>query len=152
LILMNTTFHFRAHVSNLLSVEFLQLVRQHLKPEGIEYYNTTRSEEAQLTASNVFPYALRVSTFIAVGDRPIVFDRTRFSTLLQSYRIDGRPVLDMFNPAHRVRLEQIMSQLKADHDHAGNRFDDSIEDRSEFLLRLRGLRPITDDNMGAEWQ
>ena len=152
LILMNTTFHFRAHVSNLLSVEFLQLVHQHLKPGGIEYYNTTRSEEAQLAATKVFPYAVRVSTFIAVGDQPIVFNSEQFKAILQSYKIAGRPVLDMSDSTRGKYLEHLLSQLQADRDHAGNRFDDAIEDRSQILPRLRGLRPITDDNMGAEWK
>src|SRR5207302_5717931 len=48
-VIMNTRFHLREHVSSLLSMEFLQLVRQHLKPHGIFLYNTTYSERALLT-------------------------------------------------------------------------------------------------------
>ena len=40
-ILMNTTFNWRANISNLLSVEFLQILRNHLNPGGVAYYNTT---------------------------------------------------------------------------------------------------------------
>lgn len=152
LILMNTTFHFRAHVSNLLSVEFLELVRKHLKPNGIEYYNTTRSGEAQLSAATVFPFVMRVSNFVAVSDSPIYFNQNRFRLLLSSYRIDGKPVFDLSQASQRLRLDQILVGLEADHDRAGSILDDAIEDRSSFLPRLNGLEPITDDNMGAEWR
>ena len=40
-IVSNTTWNFRANVTNLLSTEFLGLVRQHLNPRGIAFYNTT---------------------------------------------------------------------------------------------------------------
>ena len=62
-ILMNTSFHWRAHSSNLLSTEFLHLVRAHLNPGGIEYYNTTWSREAQATGATAFSHALRVVYF-----------------------------------------------------------------------------------------
>src|SRR3569833_2370674 len=44
LIVMNTTFHWRAHSSNLLSVEFVTILGQHLKPGGVLFYNTTSSD------------------------------------------------------------------------------------------------------------
>src|SRR6185503_1592083 len=74
LILMNTTFHWRANNTNLLSVEFLQLARKHLNPGGVLYYNTTNSARVQLTGATVFPFALRIANFIAVSDSPIRFD------------------------------------------------------------------------------
>src|SRR5476649_179179 len=43
-IVSNTTWHFRASVTNLLSVEFLDLGRLHLNPGGIFFYNTTSSD------------------------------------------------------------------------------------------------------------
>jgi predicted membrane-bound spermidine synthase len=42
-ILMNSTYNWRANVTNLLSREFLGLIRSHLNSGGIEYYNTTSS-------------------------------------------------------------------------------------------------------------
>src|SRR5262249_10757488 len=59
-VLMNTTHNWRANTTNLLSSEFLQLVRSHLSLGGILYYNATGSPRVQLTAATVFPYALRV--------------------------------------------------------------------------------------------
>src|SRR5207249_4151190 len=74
-IVMNTTFAWRAHTSNLLSVEFLRLIRRHLNQGGVHFYNTTYSGEAQLTGATVFAHALRVLSFIAVSDSPIVVDK-----------------------------------------------------------------------------
>src|SRR5690606_8887529 len=59
-IVMNTTFHWRAHATNLLSVEFLELVRNHLKPGGAAIYNSTDSARVQRTACEVFPHVVRV--------------------------------------------------------------------------------------------
>ena len=112
-ILMNTSFNWRANTSNLLSVKFLQLVRQHLKPGGVEFYNTTDSEEVQLTGATVFPYALRVANFLAVSDSPIVFDRAGLRSTLGSYRIDGQPVFDFSRSSDRAKLEQIASMSES---------------------------------------
>ena len=74
-ILMNSSFNWRANASNLLSTEFLQLLRHHLNVGGIALYNTTSSGDVQLTGASVFPYALRLSNFLAVSDSPINFDQ-----------------------------------------------------------------------------
>ena len=44
-IVMNASFNWREHESNLLSVEFLNIARAHLCPGGVLYYNTTSSPE-----------------------------------------------------------------------------------------------------------
>ena len=51
-IVSNTTFYFRANVSNLLSAEFLALIKDHLKPDGIFFYNTIGSSRVQRTLSS----------------------------------------------------------------------------------------------------
>jgi spermidine synthase len=45
-----------------------ELAESHLNPDGIHYFNTTSSDEAQRTAAVFFPYAMRVTNFIAVSD------------------------------------------------------------------------------------
>jgi spermidine synthase len=50
LVVMNTTFHWRAHAS-----DFLRLMRSHLSPGGMLYYNTTGSGEVLLTGATVSP-------------------------------------------------------------------------------------------------
>lgn len=151
-ILSNTTFNWRANASNLLSVDFLQMVRQHLKPGGVDYYNTTGSGEVQLTGATVYPYALRVANFIAVSDSPIVFDGARLRSTLTAYRIDGRPVFDLSRPADRAKLEQIATMAESTSSDPNLERAAVLEDRASLLRRLKGLRLITDDNMGTEWQ
>ncbi|HVZ18274.1 MAG TPA: hypothetical protein VG897_14225 [Terriglobales bacterium] len=61
-IVMNTTYHFREHASSLLSEDFLQIIRLHLNPGGIHYYNTARSNEVLRTGATVFPIPCDFST------------------------------------------------------------------------------------------
>lgn len=151
LVLMNTTFNWRANTTNLLSAEFLNLLRQHLNPGGILYYNTTDSVRVQFTGISVFPYALRVSNFLAVSDSPIHFDRDAYRALLENYQIDGHRVFDLSNPVHVARIDHMVAPPLSDHETVGRFLDESIEDRSTIMHRLSGLQLITDDNMGTEW-
>ena len=142
-IVMNTTWNWRANASNLLSTEFLKLIRAHLKPGGVHYYNTTDSGEALLTGAAEFPYAWRFMNFLAVSDRPIAPDKQLLRQALEQYRIDGRPVLNLGDPSQVARLNQVLGYL-----------DDPAFTESGPSLRSRwhGKRMITDDNMGTEWQ
>jgi hypothetical protein len=150
-IVMNTTQHWLAHASNLLSVEFLQLIRQRLKPGGIHYYNTTFSSEALLTGVTVFPYGLRVSNFLAVSDSPITFDQERWRAELASYAIDGVPVLDLGKEAHRGALNKLLALADTVHDPKASR-ERSLETARSMRSRFKGSRLVTDDNMGTEWR
>jgi predicted membrane-bound spermidine synthase len=145
-ILMNTTWNYRANASNLLSTEFMGLLRAHLNPGGIAYYNTTFSGEALVTGATVFPYALRIHSFVAVSNSPIMLDKKRWRTALTNYQIDGRPVFDLAKPDQRARLEEIL-RLADELDVPGG----LIESRDSILRRFKGVRLITDDNMGTEW-
>ena len=94
LIVMNTTFHWRAYSTNLLSKEFLELLKRHLEPGGLLTYNTTGSTDAVKTAETVFPFAFRYVNFVIASDhdfRPLVRDG---AAALTAIKIDGMPVLD----------------------------------------------------------
>lgn len=145
-ILMNTSFNWRANMSNLLSTEFMRLMRDHMNPGGIAYYNTTWSIEALRTGATAFPYALRILGFLAVSDSPFTLDKDRWRTALTNYRIDGRPILDLANPQQRARLEDVL--------HLADELDlpnGGLESRSSLINRSTTARLITDDNMGTEW-
>jgi hypothetical protein len=146
-ILMNTSFNWRANMSNLLSREFLQLMRAHLNPGGVAYYNTTWSNDVLATGASVFPYALRISSFLAVSDSPLALDKNRWRAALSSYRIDGRPVFDLANPQQRTRLDEVL-HLADELDAPGG----GLESRASLQRRLTAARQITDDNMGTEWK
>lgn len=148
-IVMNTSFHWRAHMSNLLSVEFLQLMRGHLAQGGVALYNTTGSDQVQRTACVVFPHVVRVINNVIVSDTPLMPDKDQWRELLLGYRIDGRPVVDTSRTDHMAELERILGLVDtlAEPGFAYH----AMEVRSSILARTRGARVVTDDNMGTEW-
>lgn len=150
LIVMNTTYHWRANVSNLLSAEFLRLARRHLRTGGILYYNTTGSDEALLTGATIFPYSLRVWNFLAVSDSPILFDKRRWEEQLSRYTIEGKPVFDLSDAAQRQRLLEVLSFADTLYSPDPSQ-EMGLESGESLRQRLQGRRLITDDNMGREW-
>jgi hypothetical protein len=144
---MNTTFNWRANTTNLLSTEFLRLARKHLSVGGILYYNTTFSNEVLATGIAEFPYALRVSSFLAVSDSPFGLDKARWTEVLSQYRIDGKRVFELEDPAQKAKMEEVLDIAVATDSPTGN-----LESRASLASRLKGARLITDDNMGTEWQ
>jgi spermidine synthase len=144
----NTSYHWRDHSSQILSTDFLDIVKQHLLPGGIYYYNATESPDVFITGLRQFRYGLRVITFLMVSDSPLVPDKTRWFSVLSRYEIDGKKVFDTDSSRGQLVLA------------AYNAFADSIQESprtlgiesGDRLARRLGLRHIiTDDNMGAEW-
>jgi hypothetical protein len=86
---------------------------------------------------------------MVASDRPIVFDPVRWRGLLEGYAIDGRPVLDLGDPAHRRRLEEVLALVTRVV--TSRKFDPSVEPASSVLSRTEAERLVTDDNMGTEW-
>lgn len=149
-IVMNTTWHWRSFASNLLSVDFLSLVKAHLNDRGILYYNTTDSPEAQKTGATVFANAFRFYSFMLVSDAPIHVDRASLQEVLAEYRIDGKPVFDLSRTTDREKMKEILSRL----DTADGRIYrwGTLETRRDILARTGGAQLITDNNMLTEWQ
>jgi spermidine synthase len=147
-IVMNTTFHWRNQISNLLSVEFLQMARKHLNPGGVLFYNTTGSEDVIATALSVYPYALRFVNCIAVSDSSLVLDRERWKAVLLNYAIDGKRMIDPSDPTQLNKLDQIVN---IPDDPTGRNLN-SVENNDQLRKRLQNRLIITDDNMGLEWR
>jgi spermidine synthase len=148
-IIANSTFNWRDHSTGLLSVEYLEQIREHLNAGGVYYFNSTESDETIATALQVFPYGLRVINFAAVSDSPIVIDRIRWMNILRRYKIDGKTVFEPANPA----AERVLAAYVAlvDTVNAPPRFL-GMESGDSLRKRLKGRRIITDDNMGEEWR
>ena len=147
-IVSNTTWHFRASVTNLLSVEFLDLIRRHLRTGGIFFYNTTESDRAQRTGCLAFAYGARVTNHMVVSDAPIAWDFRRWRRTLETYRIDGRPIFDTSRPPDRAELDRLGTWKDSLTSSAEAR---PIEPCPDVLARTAGKRSVTDDNMGSEW-
>jgi spermidine synthase len=147
-IVANNTYHWRDHSTGLLSVEFFQLVRPHLNPGGVYYFNTTESDETMVTALSVFPYGLRVINLLAVSDSPIRIDTARWLSKLRGYSIDGKRSFDPGNPMAAKTLHAY--SLLADSASMPPRFL-VMETSDSLRIRLNSHAIITDDNMGWEW-
>lgn len=149
-IIMNTTHNWRCHSTNLLSVEFLQMIRQHLNPGGVHFYNTTDSDEAEATGLKVFPFGMLLQTFMVVSDSPLQLDAQRWRDILMRYSIDGQPVFDFSRERDRRRFEEVLSMTTTMDRHVNYPF--LLESADHVRARTAGARIITDDNMGTEWE
>lgn len=151
-VISNTTWHWRSQISNILSVEFHQMVRAHLKPGGVFLFNTTSSQRAMKAAFEVFPHGMRINNNLWVSDQPIVIDRARWEATLKGFTVYGAPLFDLSQSEHSKRLQEILALPDAlDLPDAAARAEASMEWRASLLPRLADVVPITDDNMGHEW-
>jgi len=148
-IVSNTTFHWRAHSTNLLSYEFLELIRQHLLPGGIYHFNTTGSEDAMKTAFAVFNHGFRFVNFMTVSEAPIHFDKKRWEEILSHYQIDRKKVFDLAKEDERRRFEEVVAFADTI-----NKKPESygLENKDSVLAGLGNAQVITDDNMLSEWR
>jgi len=150
LIVADTTYSWRAHATNLLSVEFLALARQLLKPGGVLYYNTTFSYVAQHTGASEFPYALRFGPLLAVSDSPLRLDRERFRRIAAAYTLEGRPIFDFSRPED---VELFAGLMRWPDTLPGAAYvSEGMETRENLLRRTASLGIVTDDNMLVEWR
>ena len=145
-IISNTTWHFRANVTNLFSAEFLALVKTHLNPGGVFFYNTTESRRVQRTGCLAFADGARLLNHMVVSATPIRWDFARWRRILEAYRIDGRPVFDISRSEDRAALDRLQASLTA------AKAPRPIEACADILARTAGEQPVTDDNMGSEWR
>jgi spermidine synthase len=148
-IIANTSYYWRDHSSVLLSADFLEIIRPHLNDGGVYYYNTTGSDDVVATGLHVFPYGLRVMSFLAVSDRPIDFNEERWMAILREYKIDGQPVFDPRN----VKSQETLASYAAlvENLDKSQQFQ-SLETSRSLDARLGKRLIITDNNMGWEWK
>jgi spermidine synthase len=149
-IVSNTTFHFRSNATNLLSVEFLEIIRRHLHPGGIFFYNTTSSDRVQRTGCVSFADGARFLNHVVLSDTPIFWDFARWRRTLEAYSIDGKEIFQVSNAQHQAKLDELVSWQKYldQRDTPGAQ----IERCSDILVRTAGKELVTDDNMGSEWR
>ena len=76
IILMNTTWNWRAYASNLLSADFLNIIEQSLAKEGVLYYNTTKSLDAYYTAQSVYDYVYKYKFFVLASNNPVIINQS----------------------------------------------------------------------------
>jgi spermidine synthase len=151
-IVSNTTWHFRANTTNLLSTEFLNLAKAHLTPGGIFFYNTTDSDRVQRTGCLAFAEGARFTNHMVVSQRPIAWDFARWRRTLLAYRIDGKPIFDPGRAEDVAVLDRLAEAETSLTAQTLPTRDRPIEPCPDILARTVGKQPVTDDNMGTEWR
>lgn len=110
LIVMNTSYHWRSYSTNLLSEQFLDLVRAHLKPGGLITYNATGSPDVLKTAEAVFPFAFRYTNFVVASDQDFRPRKAEGEAALLKVTMDGKAVFDSHNPKDRDFIARTLSE------------------------------------------
>ncbi len=146
-IVQNTTQHHRAHITNLVSREYQEIARAHLKPGGMFLINTTRSEDIMKTSLAVFAHGVRIDTCMLVSDAPLRFDRDRWERVMRGIEIDGAPAFDPDDPLHEKRIRELLAKG----DDLTSSAASAFESKESLLARIGSARVITDDNMLSEW-
>ena len=132
----------------MLSKEYLAIIKSHLLPGGVYYYNATESEDVLATGLHEFNYGLRVISFLAVSDSEMILDKDHWFSVLNQYTNDGKRMFDPADP----RTQAVLAGYSA--------FADTVKQPPRLLgleagdvlaQRLGPRHIITDDNMGAEW-
>jgi spermidine synthase len=152
-IVANATYHFRANATNLLSTEFLNLIKGHLNAGGIFFYNTTGSDRVQRTGCLAFAHGARFINHLA-GLR--YADPLGLCSLAAHTRIlhDRWPAGIRPDSQRRPcrawdRLTSWEASLAPS---AEGHAEGPIEPCSDILARTIGKQSVTDDNMGTEWR
>lgn len=154
LIIMNTTFHWRAYAANLLSRDFLEIVLSRLNPGGIAFYNSTNSMNVQKTGAAVCPHSLRFQNHMLCSNEEIYVDTQRLEEVLWSYEIDGIRQHDRRSAQHRSRIDEIIQMFDASRYGFASAIDFvsyPLERPRSILERTEDNFIISDDNMGDEW-
>lgn len=140
----DTTFHFRANATNVLSREYLELVKRHLNPGGIYFYTTTMSRRVQRTGCTVFAHGARFTAHLVVSDTPIDWNYARWRDVIAHYTIDGKAQFDPDSAADRAQIDALMHDYRRD--------GPMVEECPELRAATADRTLITDDNMGTEWR
>ena len=90
IIIQNTTFHWRTYATNLLSLEYMQLIKEHLSQDGIVGINSTGSGDVLKTAEAVFPFVARRSNFIYGSKSDFTRARAEGKRALEAMAINGQ--------------------------------------------------------------
>ncbi len=139
-ILQNTTWHWRSNITNLLSVEYLQLCKRHLNPGGVMYYNTTWCDDVAVTAAQVFKHVVRYRTFVAASDAPFALSRAQIEDNLRKFRM-----AELLPDKSEGYRQQAMNSILSLAQHP-------LLDVGEQLRARADRWVITDDNMATEYK
>lgn len=140
MVVMNTSYHWRAYATNLLSQNFLSLIKQHMNRDAVVTYNSTSSPDVLYTAASVFKFAYLYRNFVVAAD----FDwRSKMHTpqaqaRLAALKLNGQPLFA--NHAEDVIHSYLHESIV------------SLEQVKQNMKVSRPLEIITDHNMIPEFK
>lgn len=116
LVVMNTTFHWRANSTNLLSRQFMSLVSERLAPGGLLAFNATGSDDALATAASVFPHAYRWSNFVYAAQHDFRAEKDAAEAMhrLSALAVDGQPLVPLAEAPYRAAVARIQAESFVD--------------------------------------
>lgn len=142
MVLMNTTWHWRAYASNLLSRDFLSLVKPHLKNHGIFAYNSTGSREVFATALSVYPQVYKYKNFVYAMKQPLDI-------------LENQDINRVKGNLARLRWAETQQAVFADDEQLSQALAEMTKE-DKFQLQTPEMHPnieiITDDNMITEFK
>lgn len=141
IILMNTTWHWRAYGSNLLSQNFIQIIHDRLNKTGLAFYNTTQSMNAYVTAHQVFPYVYQYKFFILGANQPqqVNFNQIKNNLCLLKDPLTKSAVFS--NEAQCQKAAEVITENTL-----------IPYEVIKFNQKNKDLEVITDDNMITEFK
>ena len=141
IILMNTTWHWRAYSSNLLSRNFIQIIHDRLNKTGLAFYNTTQSMNAYATAHQVFPYVYQYKFFALGANRPQRVNLTEIKNNLCLLKDPLTKSAVFSNKAQCQKAAEVITENTL-----------IPYEVIKFNQKNRDLEVITDDNMITEFK
>jgi len=149
-VVQNSPWYFRPNATHILSAEYLDLVRHHLRDGGVMMYSAQQSTRVMLTGCMTFAHGLRQLSMMVGSQSPLRLDTHRLGDVLIRYTIDGRPTFDFADQRHRARFEEIMTELDSIIS-PKRQSPTTLETCESVKARSRDMEIVTDDNMGEEW-
>lgn len=142
-ILMNATFYWRSNASNLLSKDFLELAKKHLKKGGVIYYNTTGSSDIVYTAASIFKHVTMFANFVAASDSPFDMNKEeKIANLLKFKDKNGNHILAKKLDNGEIKYSEALNKIASQ--------DLPEYQKESFVNRKNWL--ITDNNMASEYK
>jgi spermidine synthase len=136
MVVMNTTWHWREHMTNLLSAEFIQICKNVLRPGGVMYWNSTWSPVVLSTAASQFKYVTTYFNFVAGSDAPFTMNYTERKNALLKFTANGQPIF-----SGSIAREKLLDDLATI----------DLSDKKDSIAKL-STTVITDNNMASEYK
>ncbi|CAN7708803.1 spermidine synthase [Acidovorax sp. LjRoot118] len=137
-VIMNTTWHWRANSSLLLSSDFMEIVKHRMAEGAILAFNATGSGDAFYTAANVFPNVYRYKNFVYAANFDFRAQKNsrRIKDLYSALKIQGK---EFFNSGSISKIDEFLNEPFVELDLAQK-------------AATRKFEKVTDQNMLTEFK